>query len=1103
VGLKKDGVCKVNCNEAEGYVDRWDWLTCKGEGTQLGLEPSTSLPNCEKKKCVADDFPSSAAGQDVSACQTMLDSKTFVVDTSCTVSCSTGYDGKAATISCRGQSGKDQGTIEGTLPTCAIQTCAQPSLNVATSTGASTVLLTETSCSGSNTVRYGDTCDVWCSESYLTNIKTLTCDGSTLTGDYPSCVPKSCSASTPNQPSGLGVNVSQLYDLQFQDGTRNATCMTNFDGTNVAGEKEMAVSCDGNGYAWPLDSLISCAARNCTTFPAVSDPRYETNCKAQSYSTSCYAGCGEGYAAAINTNTTEEFVCDADKSVDGVTETGWRDRATFDAGNTDVSTISLTCNPVACTTGHPSGYGVNSSLCDNVKVGETCSVGASAGFTLTSAAATTYSCASNLQVSGTLPTVAPTPCQDPTLGANEGSTCKSKNPSTICYNYCVAGPDAGEMRRFECSLQQGDSQAQLRLLQGTTTCPRGDRRLHDRRLSGAACKGTALPSMGNATYSDNCDTTEAETDGICLVECTDGYNISGNPVLYKCNSDEEKWQTSSNPAFPTCMPIPCTGGAPSGVGVTDDCSGKGTGENCTASCGAGYTGTPETFTCQSTAYFNGTVPTCTPQQCTQPTPNEAFEFSACEGKTTNQKCIVGCAAGYSGATSEYTCSTSGSFTGSEPTCTASTCTAGVPSGSDLDVPSACNTLTTSGTCDVSCAEGYTGSPETYTCTATGALSGIAPTCVPMVCDNSTLVGTAGLDLSCPSVQFQGTCVVGCASGYTMTGSSQEYTCVMKASLQGPYATLQGTEPTCTATVCQFGIGIGSAYNSSSCTSIGTGSTCQQTCVAGYTGSDSTRTCESTEVFAGSDPTCSALVCPLRTETNVETSSCAGMTLSSPACQAVCATGYIGGNQEWTCQWNANSQTVALQGDTPTCNLPPTPAPTPAPTPPAPTPPPTVAPTPAPTAPTPPTPAMTLAPTPAPTTTQAPTPAAPTPAPTPPPPTPAPVPAPVPAPTPPPPTPAPKACGQYKLGDTTAYGEQQVTVTCMAQEGRYGVGICVTGGRGHSHFQHCSGTVHRRCTGELLFVTCDELDSESQTAGAASFGGLGATLLALVGYLLFA
>merc|ERR1712224_1064403 len=63
------------------------------------------------------------------------------------------------------------------------------------------------------------------------------------------------------------------------------------------------------------------------------------------------------------------------------------------------------------------------------------------------------------------------------------------------------------------------------------------------------------------------------------------------------------------------VPITCTEGKPTGIGVVHDCDGppvvgRQDGDTCTARCGDGYLGSEETYTCNPDGSFTGTPPMC-------------------------------------------------------------------------------------------------------------------------------------------------------------------------------------------------------------------------------------------------------------------------------------------------------------------------------------------------------------------------------------------------------------------------------------------------------------------------------------------------------------
>lgn len=265
------------------------------------------------------------------------------------------------------------------------------------------------------------------------------------------------------------------------------------------------------------------------------------------------------------------------------------------------------------------------------------------------------------------------------------------------------------------------------------------------------------------------------------------------------------------PSLPTCVANQCTTGQPDGIGVEHDCNGTQTFGTCTASCGSGYTlqenqtASTSTFTCGTDGEFAGTDPVCEPEACSPLSLGEAFDDSSCAGKVTGEQCAVQCRQGWSlqGPARTFTCEATGGFSGEPPVCQPNMCTGGMPSDSDLQVPSGCERLTTGQTCNISCAAGYEGTTSEYVCAASGFLTGDRPSCAPMTCAPPQLPPSTS-HLACSDVQFGRNCSVRCADGYTAADGSpalQAWTC----SLEGGEVRLQGAMPSCEPARCRFGL----------------------------------------------------------------------------------------------------------------------------------------------------------------------------------------------------------------------------------------------------------------------------------------------------------
>jgi hypothetical protein len=140
---------------------------------------------------------------------------------------------------------------------------------------------------------------------------------------------------------------------------------------------------------------------------------------------------------------------------------------------------------------------------------------------------------------------------------------------------------------------------------------------------------------------------------------------------------------------------------------------------------------------------------------------------------TDESCVVGCAAGYSGKDAFYKCSPNGSLLGDKPHCEAQTCngsTTGASMFTAHSITSDCNGTRTGQDCSASCNQGYEGATQIYKCTGEG-FQGTAMECTAQPCDASHDVenGDGG---DCTSSLASGrSCTITCNEGYTRDGAT--------------------------------------------------------------------------------------------------------------------------------------------------------------------------------------------------------------------------------------------------------------------------------------------------------------------------------------------
>mmetsp|Transcript_63567 Transcript_63567/g.143147 ORF Transcript_63567/g.143147 Transcript_63567/m.143147 type:complete len:1272 (+) Transcript_63567:2-3817(+) len=468
-----------------------------------------------------------------------------------------------------------------------------------------------------------------------------------------------------------------------------------------------------------------------------------------------------------------------------------------------------------------------------------------------------------------------------------------------------------------------DNQGNSRRLEG---------KVEGRRLDGHCDAEMAGLGFNEPGIDTNCESVEE--GAYCAVSCLAGYTLQiATALLYVCNAGTLEHAPpmtamAIDPAingFGLCSANECTQGYPSTVGVTHDCDGKTTGQSCIASCGPGYdydTGSGvRMFTCENTGFFSGEAPVCVAAACTYPLNlGQAYNDAACSGTTTGSVCYVACADGYTltGAPTAYTCETSGSFTGSLPTCTPEPCPGGWPTDSDLDT-TGCDSLKTDETCTVSCADPYTGSSATFTCSAAAgqAVTGVRPTCEPKLCPDLEVI--EGISHTCQGITYGSKCELECMQAFGYGFGFEEITCdwdVATQSVQLVYTL------TCTPQPC-FVDDLNSNTYSHDCAGVTVGSSCTITCEPGYAGPTTVMECRGTSAFpalTGTVPTCSLAPCDPNPTYLTQYGSYAGDCVASytEQCYASCANGFSGVPALQSCDLVGNAIIPVLVGTGPDC-----------------------------------------------------------------------------------------------------------------------------------------------------------------------------------------
>ncbi|XP_066265871.1 E-selectin-like [Branchiostoma lanceolatum] len=229
-------------------------------------------------------------------------------------------------------------------------------------------------------------------------------------------------------------------------------------------------------------------------------------------------------------------------------------------------------------------------------------------------------------------------------------------------------------------------------------------------LAAVQCNAQTAPTNGGVSGGNSFGDEVTFT-------CDTGYNLGGSSTT-TCQADTT-WSNSP----PTCTAVQCSPRtAPTNGGVS---GGSSFGDEVTFTCNSGYdlTGSATT-TCQAGGTWSNSDPTCTAGQCSPRTAPTNGGVSG--GSSFGDEVTFTCDSGYDLAGSAtITCQAGGTWSNSDPTCTAVQCNAqtaptngGVSGGNSFE-----DEVTF--TCDT----GYNlGGSATTTCQADRTWSNSPPTC---------------------------------------------------------------------------------------------------------------------------------------------------------------------------------------------------------------------------------------------------------------------------------------------------------------------------------------------------------------------------------------
>ncbi|XP_035675655.1 sushi, von Willebrand factor type A, EGF and pentraxin domain-containing protein 1-like [Branchiostoma floridae] len=472
------------------------------------------------------------------------------------------------------------------------------------------------------------------------------------------------------------------------------------------------------------------------------------------------------------------------------------------------------------------------------------------GYTLSGAS--TQTCQSNQQWSGTPPTCQKLQCAS--LAAPDHGTVSSST------NF------VGDTVTFSCDPGFEIQGSTDRLCQADGTWSGTQPRC--RRVR---CPALTAPANGDMTGNNRYESQ-------MQFSCNSGYQLVGNATL-TCLAD----QTWSGPV-PNCSPVQCPFLQLSNGFIT---GGTVFGDTASFGCDPGYLLIGQaTTTCLSTGTWSAATPTCTIKTC-QP-PVAPSHGSVTGGNTYGDVATYACDPGYEMVGSPtQTCQDNEHWSIASPYCLRMEC-------AKLDAPvhgSISGTSYVGDTVTFSCDTGYeiTSGSSSRTCQSTQTWTGTQPTCTKIKCPtvsapaNGNMVG---------SIEFGDQLQFSCSLGHQLIGSST-LTCQADQTWDGAVTTCSPIQCPPLQSPQNGQVSGGSSY----------GDTSTYTCDIGYLPFGySTTECLSTGTWSSQPPQCILKTCPPLTAPNH--GSVVGGNNYGDVAHYACDPGYdLVGTPSRTCQDN--------------------------------------------------------------------------------------------------------------------------------------------------------------------------------------------------------
>jgi len=450
----------------------------------------------------------------------------------------------------------------------------------------------------------------------------------------------------------------------------------------------------------------------------------------------------------------------------------------------------------------------------------------------------------------------------------EANPCTKGFPNGLGVSHTCSGIATGGSCEAACAQGYSGSSTQF-------TC-RSDGEVFG---SAPACIAKACGELSLDVQYDSELCSGKTTSQTCLVGCSEGWSLVGSVTSYEC-----KAVGSFSGSLPECAAKRCTEGVPSSsdLNTPESCSSLTTGQMCSVVCADGYEGGVAEYTCGTSGYLTGSLPTCTLKVCPNSLPLGKLSNNCGDGVTFSSSCIVACADGYrleAGSSSQqWQCAwddvSAVVLQGTLPQCEPVPCEYNFPSGAKF--VHNCTGIGTGFHCLVGCAPGFAGSCQALICQADKSLHGTPPTCEPLPCPSRNVVNVVN---DCGSTKFGGRCFASCADGFS--GTPTFWSCGLdgQAGVQ-----LQGDAPTCEALTCIYNIPVGLAF-AHVCENLKTGETCTVSCADGFVyaagvESPTVLTCDAAQSLAGSLPECLLITITTTKTSSTQTATTTSMETST-------------------------------------------------------------------------------------------------------------------------------------------------------------------------------------------------------------------------------